>query len=75
MPEEHVNAINKFNKYRSCYQRDITSFKKPHFMLHTNNTHISCNRCCYTHTKGNCHAKEKQYINCGKLGHFAKVCR
>ena len=72
--QEHVDAINKFNKCGSHNRGDITSPKQQHITSNTNHMRIQCNRCGYIHNRGSCPAKGKQCANCGKLGHFANMC-
>lgn len=75
IPKE-VNTIReKFNQSRfKPYEAKKFNQSSGSKQMRSNNNG-DCYFCGYKHEKGKCPAYNKKCTNCGKLNHFAKVCR
>jgi len=50
-------------------------FENPRFDSSTQQRNIACRNCGRFHVWGACMARDRQCFHCGKLHHFASVCR
>ena len=64
-----INAARRGGNTRQPYKQQDRQYRNKENEINM------CDWCGFSHKRGSCPARGKQCNNCGKLGHFGKVCR